>query len=270
MKKLISLLLLLNFSIKAQEIKIGDQTWTSKNLNVSNYRNGDIILQVQDPAAWKNLIIGAWCYHENKPANGTKYGKLYNWYAVNDPRGLAPKGYHIPTDSEWDILTDYLGPEAGTKMKSTSGWDSSDGTKPCNLCKDWTYEYREGQSACKACANWTEYYRGSGNTCKLCNDSKIVYGASRICLGCKNSEEIRVKISGNGTNSSGFSGLPGDSRSEYGDFYRFGALGYWWSSSEQYDNDASTCQLYDNAAFAVTGTTGCYKRCGYSVRCIKD
>jgi len=127
MKKLITLILLLSFTIKAQEIKIGTQTWTTKNLNVSTFRNGDKIPQVQDKKAWGNLTTGAWCYYENKTANGTTYGKLYNWFAVNDPRGLAPKGYHIPTDAEWTILSENLGgeSEAGTKMKSTSGWKNN-------------------------------------------------------------------------------------------------------------------------------------------------
>ena len=108
----------------AQTVTIGSQVWTSKNLDVATYRNGDVIPQVQDPNAWENLTTGAWCYFDNDASNGTKYGKLYNWYAVNDPRGLAPNGYHIPTDAEWTQLSDYLGgeSEAGTKMKSTSGW----------------------------------------------------------------------------------------------------------------------------------------------------
>ena len=108
-------------------IKIGTQTWTTKNLDVTTYRNGDAIPQVQDKVKWSNLTTGAWCYYENKTANGSSYGKLYNWYAVNDPRGLAPKGYHIPTDKEWTTLTNNLGgiSEAGTKMKSTSGWQNS-------------------------------------------------------------------------------------------------------------------------------------------------
>ena len=108
-------------------IKIGTQTWTTKNLDVTTYRNGEVIPQVQDANAWSNLRTGAWCYYENNTANGSSYGKLYNWYAVNDPRGLAPKGYHIPTDAEWKILTDYLGgeSEAGTKMKSSSGWKNN-------------------------------------------------------------------------------------------------------------------------------------------------
>lgn len=108
-------------------IIFGQQTWTTKNLDVKTYRNGDTIPQVQEANDWRNLRTGAWCYYENKTANGISYGKLYNWYAVNDPRGLAPKGYHIPTDEEWRILTDYLGGvvAAGPKMKSTSGWTNN-------------------------------------------------------------------------------------------------------------------------------------------------
>ena len=124
MKNLLSLILLLSFTIKAQDVTIGKQTWTSKNLNVSKYKNGDTIPQVQDPKIWQNITTGAWCYYENKTANGTKYGKLYNWYAVMDPRGLAPIGYHIPSLAEWRILNYYLGGElaSGLKMKSSSGW----------------------------------------------------------------------------------------------------------------------------------------------------
>ena len=105
-------------------ITIGNQIWATKNLDVATYRNGDPIPQAQDENAWKSLTTGAWCYYENNTANGTIYGKLYNWYAVNDPRGLAPTGYHIPTDAEWTSLTTYLGGEtgAGKKMKSTAGW----------------------------------------------------------------------------------------------------------------------------------------------------
>ena len=105
-------------------VQIGSQIWTLKNLDVTAYCNGDVIPEVQDRLAWVALTTGAWCYYENKTENGWKYGKLYNWYAVKDPRGLVPNGYHIPTDAEWTILTDYLGGDsiAGTKMKSTSGW----------------------------------------------------------------------------------------------------------------------------------------------------
>ena len=107
-------------------ITIGNQNWAPKNLDVVTYRNGDPIPEVQAASTWSNLTTGAWCYYENNTANGTTYGKLYNWYAVNDPRGLAPNGYHIPTDAEWTTLTSYLGGTgtAGGKMKEagTSHW----------------------------------------------------------------------------------------------------------------------------------------------------
>ena len=109
-------------------VKIGTQQWTVKNLVVSRYRNGDIIPEVKDPQEWANLKTGAWCYYNNDPENGKIYGKLYNLYAVNDPRGLAPEGFHIPSDKEWTTLTKFLGGEqvAGGKMKSTgtSLWQS--------------------------------------------------------------------------------------------------------------------------------------------------
>jgi uncharacterized protein (TIGR02145 family) len=86
-------------------VKIVKQVWMAENLNVEHYRNGDPIPQVQDNGEWERLTTGAWCYYENIPSNGEKYGKLYNWYAVNDPRGLAPEGWHVPTLSEFKELT---------------------------------------------------------------------------------------------------------------------------------------------------------------------
>jgi uncharacterized protein (TIGR02145 family) len=101
-------------------ITIGTQQWMESNLEVATYRNGDVIPQVTDATAWAALTTGAWCYYNNDPANGAIYGKLYNWHAVNDPRGLAPTGWHIPTDAEWTTLTTTLGGAsiAGGKMKS--------------------------------------------------------------------------------------------------------------------------------------------------------
>jgi uncharacterized protein (TIGR02145 family) len=87
-----------------QTVTICSQIWTQSNLNVTRYRNGDVIPQVTDPTQWANLTTGAWCYYNNDPANGAIYGKLYNWYAVTDPRGLAPLGYHIPSKTETKAL----------------------------------------------------------------------------------------------------------------------------------------------------------------------
>jgi uncharacterized protein (TIGR02145 family) len=109
-------------------ITICNQTWTKTNLNVSKYRNGDIIPQVDDYKEWGSLTTGAWCYYANSSSNGITYGKLYNWYAVNDPRGLAPVGFHIPTETEWDTMLLCLGDTdvAGGKMKETGTihWNS--------------------------------------------------------------------------------------------------------------------------------------------------
>lgn len=109
-------------------VKVFDQVWMAENLNVSTYRNGDPIPEVQDEKEWKKLKTGAWCYYENKTENGTIYGKMYNWFAVNDPRGLAPEGFHIPSDAEWSVIAEYdpatkkTKGNSGKNLKSTTGW----------------------------------------------------------------------------------------------------------------------------------------------------
>lgn len=102
--------------------------WIIENLNVSHYRNGDAIPQVQDPTEWAKLKTGAWCYYLNDSSYGTVFGKLYNWYAVNDPRGIAPQGWRVASKEDWIQLTDCLGSEnlAGGKLKQigSSHWMS--------------------------------------------------------------------------------------------------------------------------------------------------
>lgn len=112
------------------DVTIGTQVWKGCNLNVETYSDGITpIPEVTDPIEWSNLTTGAWCYYDNDPANGPIHGKLYNWYAVNDPRGLAPTGYHIPSQAEWDTMVSYLGGElvAGGKMKATGTVQDGDG-----------------------------------------------------------------------------------------------------------------------------------------------
>jgi uncharacterized protein (TIGR02145 family) len=101
-----------------QTVKIGKKIQTTENLNVSRYRNGDIIPEVTDPTQWANLTTGAWCYYNNDPTNGSIYGKLYNWYAVNDPRGLAPEGWHIPSlDESYELVAPIKG---GRRLASST------------------------------------------------------------------------------------------------------------------------------------------------------
>lgn len=109
-------------------VKIGEQLWLQSNLNVSKFRDGTAIPQAKTAEEWEKAGEQgkpAWCFYDNNPENGKIYGKLYNWYAVNDPRGLAPVGWHIPSDEEWTSLTDHLGGNevAGGKLKAKFKWE---------------------------------------------------------------------------------------------------------------------------------------------------
>jgi len=102
-------------------VKIGNQIWMKENLRVSRYRNGVSIPIVTDATAWVSLSTGgrSW-YNNDSTTYENPYGNLYNWYAVADNRGLCPNDWHVPTDTEWTTLINYLGGEsvAGSKMKA--------------------------------------------------------------------------------------------------------------------------------------------------------
>jgi uncharacterized protein (TIGR02145 family) len=189
-------------SIKTVIIK--DQEWMAENLDLGHFRNGDPIPEAKTDEQWvKAGVEGrpAWCYYDNDPKNGKKFGRLYNWYAVTDPRGLAPEGWHIPSREEWTQLDENFGGirAAGEKLKSTGGW------------------------ACE----------------------------------------------GNGTNESGFNGLPGGIRTDKGNFEYLGQYGYWWSSTEFRPKYAYYRYLYCHSKKLFT-YVNYYKDSGFSVRCIRD
>lgn len=108
-------------------VKIGAQIWMAENLRTTKYSDGSNIQNVTDVKTWANLIIPGYCWYNNDAANKNTLGSLYNWYATNTGK-LAPIGWHIPSDTEWTILTTYLGGEsrAGSKLKEsgTSHWKS--------------------------------------------------------------------------------------------------------------------------------------------------
>ena len=110
-------------------IVIGTQEWMAENLNTSIYRNGDAIPTNLDNAAWQNTTSGAWAYYSNDASYACPYGKLYNWYTCVDARQLCPTGWHVPTDAEWTVLTNYLDGEsvAGGKMKTTGTIEAATG-----------------------------------------------------------------------------------------------------------------------------------------------
>jgi len=90
-------------------VTIGGQVWMAENLRTTKYRDGSAIPEVTGNSAWEALSTGAWCVYGNFAGNNATYGKLYNWYAVNDTRGLCPQGWHVPTDAEWKTLETTLG-----------------------------------------------------------------------------------------------------------------------------------------------------------------
>jgi uncharacterized protein (TIGR02145 family) len=116
-------------------LTIGTQTWMVENLKVIHYRNGDPIPETIGGTLWGDLITGSYCHYDNSPDNSVIYGNLYNWYAVNDSRNIAPAGWHVPFDDEWTILIDYLisnsygyqgsGSDICKSLASRSGWTES-------------------------------------------------------------------------------------------------------------------------------------------------
>jgi uncharacterized protein (TIGR02145 family) len=100
-------------------IQIGNQLWMKENLKVTHYRNGDEIPTGYSNDEWTNLSTGAYAVYDDDSSNAEIYGNLYNWYAIDLETGVCPENWHVPTDDEWTILSDYLGGSsvAGGKMK---------------------------------------------------------------------------------------------------------------------------------------------------------
>ena len=199
-------------------VLIGEQCWFAENLRNENYENGDPIPATLSDNEWTSTDAGALsvygedagCENLSPDINACnpsealdEYGRLYNFFAVVDARGLCPSGWHIPSDEEWTVMTDGLGGvfAAGGEMKTTYGW-------------------RDG---------------------------------------------------GNGTNSSGFSGLPGGLRwNNYlsnGNFYNGGELGYWWSSTPGGEGGYGRDILYSQVDVHRNAYDA---NLGFSVRCILD
>jgi uncharacterized protein (TIGR02145 family) len=113
------------------EVKIGNQIWIAENLNVKNFRNGDVIPFVESDDDWEEASNNgkpACCYYENSSNNGLKYGMLYNWFALADPRIIAPVGMIIPSINDWKVLINNVGGSVGNgvKLKSVDDWEKND------------------------------------------------------------------------------------------------------------------------------------------------
>jgi uncharacterized protein (TIGR02145 family) len=194
-------------------VGIGSQCWFKENLRSDNYRSGDAIPGDLNDSQWTSTASGAQAVYNNDPANLAMFGRLYNWYAVNDARGLCPAGYHVPTDGEWMTL------------EMTLGMSFED-------------------------ANATEY-RGTD-----------------VGIQLKSSSEDTVPWTG--SNSSGFSGVSGGSRSSQdGNFSYLTDIGTLWSST------VGTVGGHSFVRALNSGYDGVYRSIdnhafGFSVRCLRD
>lgn len=248
------IVMLVSFSVYAQssgDVKIGSQIWMSKNLDVDRFRNGDKILYAKNKDEYVKACqkqLPAYTYYQFDEINGRLFGKLYNVYAVNDNRQLSPVGYHIPSQSEFIELQLTYGDI--TTEKITSILKSDFGWLPYNILVP------------------TE--------CQICNGYGSVAGDPYKCLmkctNCKGPQEKMVI--GNGSNSSGFEGLPGGYISGSG-FADIGKSGFFWCSTTSYSKMQGQCNYYfllSNTAFLMPTMTKleCNSTVGYSVRCIKN
>jgi uncharacterized protein (TIGR02145 family) len=219
-------------------ILLNGNEWMQNNLNVSKYRNGDSIPEVTDATEWSNLTTGAWRYIANDPA----YGKLYNWYAVNDPRGLAPQGWHVSTDSEINSLITFLGGNdvAGGRMKGGS-WGYTDVSgAPCNSN---TFSF--------------QYYEISGFKALGGNQVSDI-GVTQCAYDCYTPPVFM------GYNN----GIPYYSPSNYFCLSQTGSSGNWWSATEVDSTTANHIGLTIDSTSVTAAASD--KKFGYSVRCVKD
>ncbi len=190
-------------------VTIGSQVWMVENLRVTRYRNGDTIPNISNVSGWANngnankTGIGAYCNYNNDTNNVAMYGRLYNFFAVSEDRSIAPAGWHVPGDDEWQTLIDYLGGDfiAGGKMKEAG-------------IVHWNYPN---------------------------------VGA---------------------TNESGFTALPAGIRTNEGAFVNIGKSTIFWSNLQFHSYTAFDRALtYDYAGVYYDND---FKRCGLSIRCVKD
>jgi uncharacterized protein (TIGR02145 family) len=191
-------------------VGIGTQCWFKENLRSDHYRNGDAIPGNLSNSSWQNTTSGAQAVYNNDASNLATYGRLYNWYATQDSRGLCPTGFHVPSDGEWMTLEMAL----GMTQAQANEW----------------------------------YWRGTDQ-------------------GTQMKSSPSDTPSWNGSNTSGFSGLPAGGRLSSGDFGLLGYYGFWWCSSP---NGGDAIRRNLNSGNSSVGRYNDFPHYGFSVRCVRD
>lgn len=220
-------------------VVIGNQIWMSRNLHVFKFRNGDPIPIAKSESEWQYFGENrqpACCYYQNNGAVGSQMGLLYNWYAINDSRGLAPSGWRLPYVSDLVNLVDNFGGKFGNfnALKGTISWNGFSENVKCGHCSNWPPEKIAGQ------------------TCPVCRDSR----------------QTMVSKTGSGSDNFGFNALASGFRTDYGYFDSMNEKCIWWLMNESNHHNALAFGLSFNANpidFLISD-----KSFGYSVRCIND
>ncbi len=239
-------------------VLIGSNTWIAENLNADRFSNGDPIFEAKSVLEWHQAYqtgTPAWCYFNNDPKNGNKFGKLYNIHAVLDSRGIAPKGWHVATKDEWDSLA--LLPKI-EGLKSSTGWGS------------W---------GCKTCKN-----RSNKLYCPFIKPNSI---NCTPCPNCYNRQGSSNPYSGNGTNAYFFNAKPAGSRriaqSDLNPLTIFndgfdnqevlklgGQIGFWWCPNKEFsDFSRPFYKSLKSYEYGVNQSQDALES-GFSIRCVKN
>jgi uncharacterized protein (TIGR02145 family) len=218
---------------KYHTIKIGTQTWMAENLHVTKYSNGDAILNETNNTKWNALTSGAQCaYNNNTEGNSiAKFGRLYNFYAVTDSRNIAPVGWHVASDAEWTVLTNYIAANLGTSTSVAQAMAAS---------IDWTITLND--------------------TIK-----SFISGVTDV-VGYMYTDPQYYTFYLN--NSSGFCGLPSGGRYNYGVCKNVGDYTAWWTTTQS-DNGNVWFRSLSYYGSSI-GKNFYNKQFGLSVRCVKD
>jgi len=227
-----------------QTILIGEQLWMADNLKVTHYNDSTLILTGYSNIKWSELETGAYAVYDDDcnyapvedcddPSNADIYGNLYNWYAVDDSRGICPSGWHVPSDDEFMELEIYLGmSEEDAASAPEDMWDFSN--------------------------------RGTNEASKLAGNANLWTGGM-ISFGDQSGYLINSPEFG----TSGFNGLPAGFRNDYfGGYGGMGASASFWSSSEADSSNAWYRGLYYLDSYVDRNDTG--KQTGFSIRCLGD
>jgi uncharacterized protein (TIGR02145 family) len=251
-------------------VVIGAQTWMAENLNVSTFRNGDNIPEAKTNEEWNTAGENgqpAWCYYDFDSNNGAEYGKLYNWFAVTDLRGLAPFGWHTPNLDEWNILRVYIGSDYELKLKAPQQLET------IVSYKDVGGYYETKWVECSNCNYWTENQKAN-NPCPVCRNKRGKSVQGKYIPKTKKRVEVVINRGWDGIDQYGFHAIPGgtrgcESESRWEGFHDLETGSYFWSTTPYDDNWAEMTYFMSNNEHYWTVSSS-RKEAGLSIRCIKD